>query len=116
MLTRLVKLTHYRTQHRFGLGSAECFSRGGPAEYSTRALVEFRGDSVELVLSERGQVGVLVQILAQQSVRVLVGAALPWVVVMSRDIADSFRQDIADTSVVGRAGFRCLGIGGWCRW
>jgi hypothetical protein len=28
--------------------------------------------------------------------------------VMSRDIADSFRQDIADVSVVGRAGFRWL--------
>jgi hypothetical protein len=67
---------------RFRLGSAEHFGWGCPAEYSTRAVVEFRGDDVELVLGERGQVGVLVQVLAQQPVRVLVGTALPWVVAM----------------------------------
>jgi hypothetical protein len=44
-----------------------------------RAMVEFGGDDVELVLGERGQVGVLVQVLAQQPVDVLVGTALPWV-------------------------------------
>jgi hypothetical protein len=54
-----------RTQHRFRLGNAERLGRGGPAKYSTRAVVEFRGDSVELVLSERGQIGVPVQVLAQ---------------------------------------------------
>jgi len=43
-------------------------------------VVEFRGDDVELVLGERGQVGVLVQVSAQQPVRVLVRAALPGVV------------------------------------
>ena len=79
-------------------------------------MVEFRGDSVELILGEAVQVSLLVQVLAQQSIGVLVGAALPGVVVMSRDIADSFRQDIADVSVVGRAGFRWVGSGGWCRW
>jgi len=42
-------------------------------------MVEFGGDDVELVLGERGQVGFLVQILAQQPVDVLVGTALPWV-------------------------------------
>jgi hypothetical protein len=40
-------------------------------------VVEFGRDSVELILGERGQVGVFVQILAQQPVGVLVGAALP---------------------------------------
>jgi hypothetical protein len=64
---------------RFRLGSAERFGWGCPAEYSTRAMVEFGGDDVELVLGERGQVGVLVQVLAQQPVDVLVGTALPWV-------------------------------------
>jgi hypothetical protein len=49
-----------RRQHRNRLSSAECFSWCGPAKYSTRPVVEFRGDSVELVLSERGQIGVLV--------------------------------------------------------
>jgi hypothetical protein len=71
-----------RKHHRCWLGSAERFGRSGPAKYSTRAVVEFRGDSVELVLGERGQIGVAVQVLAQQSVRVLVGAALPWMAAM----------------------------------
>jgi hypothetical protein len=66
-----------RTQHRFRLGNAERLGRSGPAKYSTWAVVEFRSHGVELVLSERGQIGVAVQVLAQQSVRVLVGAALP---------------------------------------
>ena len=78
-----------RTQHRFRLDNAERLGRSGPAQYSTRAVVEFRGDSVEIVLSERGQISVPVQILAQQSVRILVGAALPWMVVVSLVIADS---------------------------
>jgi hypothetical protein len=46
---------------------------------ATRAMVEFGGDDVELVLGERGQVGVLVQVLAQQPVDVLVGTAPRWV-------------------------------------
>ena len=58
-----------RKQHRFRLGNAERLGRGGPAKYSTRAVVEFGSDSVELVLSEAGQIGVPVQVLAQQSVR-----------------------------------------------
>jgi hypothetical protein len=86
-----------RQLQRFRLGSAERFGWGGPAEYSTRAMVEFRGDDVELVLGERGQVGVLVQILAQQPVRVLVGAALPRVVVVFLVIADSFCRETSLT-------------------
>lgn len=66
-------------QRRFRLGRTKRLGRTGPAKYSTRAMVEFRGDDVELVLGERGQVGVLVQVLAQQPVDVLVGTALPWV-------------------------------------
>jgi hypothetical protein len=54
-----------RTQHRFRLGNAERLGRGGPAEYSTGTVVEFGGDGVEVVLSERGQIGVPVQVLAQ---------------------------------------------------
>jgi hypothetical protein len=42
-------------------------------------MVEFGGDDVELVLGERGQVGVVVQVSGQQPVDVLVGTALPWV-------------------------------------
>jgi hypothetical protein len=78
-----------REQHRNRPGNAERLGRGGPAKYSTRTVVEFRGNGVQLVLSERGQIGVPVQVLAQQSVRILVGAALPWVVVVSLVIADS---------------------------
>ena len=62
-----------------------------------------------------GQVGAFGEVLAQQTVGVFVGAALPGAIVMSRDIADSFRQGIADISVVGRAGFRWVGNGGWYR-
>src|SRR5271156_6950089 len=77
-----------RTQHRFRFGNAERLGRSGPAKYSTWPVVEFRSDGVELVLSERGQIGVSVQVLAQQSVCVLVGAALPWVV----RVAEEHRQ------------------------
>ena len=56
------------------LGSTESLGRGCPPEHSTRAVVDFRGDRVERVLGERGQVGVLVQVLAQQPIGVLVGA------------------------------------------
>ena len=54
-----------RKQHRFRLGNAERLGRSGPAKYSTWAVVEFRGDGVEVVLGERGQIGVAVQVLAQ---------------------------------------------------
>ena len=43
-----------RKQHRFRLGSTERLSRGGPAKDSTRAVVEFRGDGIEVVLGEGG--------------------------------------------------------------
>jgi hypothetical protein len=46
-----------RKQHRNRLVSAKRFGRSGPAKDSTRAVVEFRGNIVELVLSERGQIG-----------------------------------------------------------
>jgi len=58
-----------RKQRRFRLNSAQCLGRSGPAKDSTRAVVEFRGHSVELVLGERGQVGGFVQVLAQQCFR-----------------------------------------------
>jgi hypothetical protein len=43
-----------------------------------------------VILGEAAQVSVFVQILAQQPVRVLVGTALPGMVVVSLVIADSF--------------------------
>jgi hypothetical protein len=36
--------------------------------------------------------------------------------VMSRDIADTFGQDITDTSVASPGVDPCPDIGGWCRW
>ena len=39
----------------------------------TITVVDFRGDRIERVLGERGQVGVLVQVLVQQPIGVLVG-------------------------------------------
>ena len=44
---------------------------------------------------------------------IFVGLALPRGVVMCQDIADSFCQDITDTSVVGREGSRSPDNGGW---
>ena len=59
-------------------------------------MVEFGRDSVEVVLGEAAQVSVLVQILAQQPVGVLVGAALPGMVVVSQDIGDTALQRCSD--------------------
>ena len=63
------------------------------------------------------EIGSLGEILTQQAVGVLIGAAQPLAGVMSRDIADGFGQYIADTSHDGaRVVGQCLGIGDWCRW
>ena len=43
-----------RKQRRFRLNSAQCLGRSGPAKDSTRAVVEFRGDGIEVVLGEGG--------------------------------------------------------------
>ena len=72
----------------------------GVAQLSTRRgrWLSFRGDDVELVLGERGQVGVLVQVSAQQPVRVLVGTALPGVA--ARGGAGSQKNTGIDSAVV----------------
>src|SRR5262245_26387012 len=76
-------------RHRLWRCKIERFGRGGPAEHPPGAVVEFGSDGVEVILGEAAQVSLLVQVLAQQSVGVLVGAALPRVVVVSLVIADS---------------------------
>ena len=50
---------------------------GCPVECLAGSCVEFGGDGVEVGLGVRGEVGALGQVLAQQPVGVLVGAALP---------------------------------------
>ena len=63
-----------------------------------------------------GEVRALWHVLTQQAVRVLVRTTLPGGVVMSRDIADTFRQYIADISLdVGLAVVPCLDSGGGYR-
>ena len=47
---------------------------------SARSVVEAVGDGIELVLTVDREVGALGQVLAQQPVGVLAGAALPWAV------------------------------------
>ena len=47
------------------------------AEGLAGPVVEFLGDRVEVVFRVDAQVGAFGEVLAQQSVRVLVGAALP---------------------------------------
>src|SRR5215469_11118931 len=55
----------------------EGFGRGGVAEGAAGPGVELGGDGVELVLAVAGQVAALGQVVADQPVGVLVGAALP---------------------------------------
>ena len=72
--------------------------------------------SAAAVIGSKFDPGLLETLGIEPSVEDLVVAELVDQVVMSLDIADSFRQDIADISVVDRVGFRCPGNGGWCRW
>jgi hypothetical protein len=60
---------------------------GDPAQHPPGTVVEFGGDGVELLLGEAARVSGFVQILAQQSVGVLVGAALPGMVRVSSRLA-----------------------------
>jgi hypothetical protein len=62
---------------------------GFPVERLAWAAVEFGGDRVEVVAGVHGQVGALGEVLPQQAVGVLVGAALPRagrVAEMDRDV------------------------------
>src|SRR5580693_5581995 len=56
---------------------AEGFGGGGVAEDAAGPGVEPGGDVVEVVLAVAGQVGDLGEVVAEQAVCVLVGAALP---------------------------------------
>ena len=58
----------------------ECLCWSLPSEGFAGAGVEFGGDVVEVFAGVHGQVGALGEVLAQQAVGVLVGAALPWAV------------------------------------
>jgi len=78
-----------RRKQRRLLDPIERFGRGDPAQHPPGAVVEFGRDSVEVVLGEAAQVGVLVQILAQQPVGVLVGAALPGMVIKLTEMLDT---------------------------
>ncbi len=51
------------------LERVERFGGGGPAEHPAGPVVELAGDRVDVVLGERGEVGILVQVLAQQPIR-----------------------------------------------
>lgn len=55
----------------------EFFGRGVPVEGLSGAGVEFVGDGVQVGLGVDGQVGAFGEVLAEQAVGVLVGAALP---------------------------------------
>jgi hypothetical protein len=73
-----------------------------PSECLARPVVEGSRDRVELVLVVAGQVGPLREVLAQQPVRVLIGAPLPgtvWVAEVDRDAGFD-----AQLSVLGHLG------------
>jgi len=52
------------------LEQPERLGGGGPAEHPAGPVVELGGDRVHVVLGERGQVGILGQVLAQQPITV----------------------------------------------
>src|SRR5438477_12318979 len=56
----------------------ECLGWCHPAEGLSRSTVELGGNVVEVGLGVQGEVAALGEVLTQQSVGVLVGAALPW--------------------------------------
>src|ERR671919_623790 len=53
---------------------------GAPAERLAGSGVECGGDGLDVVAVPAGEVGALGEVLAQEAVGVLVGAALPWAV------------------------------------
>ena len=70
------------------------FQGRGNVEAFSRACVQAMGDGIELALRVARQVGTLGQVLAQQSIRVLVGATLPGAVRIGKKDLDGepFRQ------------------------
>jgi hypothetical protein len=80
-------------------GLIEALGRCLPVQCFTGSGVEFGRGGGEIADGVYRQVGALGKVLAQQTVGVLVGAALPGVVVISLVIADSLSRDIADTEL-----------------
>jgi hypothetical protein len=73
-----------------GERSCEHFQGGVPRVSGARAVVHAVGNRVEFVLAEHAQVGALGQVLAQQSVGVLAGAALPRTVWVTKSLLPGF--------------------------
>jgi len=69
----------------------EGFGGRFPAEGLSGSAVERGCDGVEIIGAVLGEVGAFREVLSEKTIGVLVGSALPRAVVMSRDIADSFR-------------------------
>jgi hypothetical protein len=91
--------------------------RSLPREHLARTLIELCSDGGEYIGRVHTQISALWEVLTKQPVGVLVQPALPGARVMSRDIADRFGQDIADTNRgVARTVGQCLDIGERCRW
>jgi len=70
----------------------------GPIETCSRSGIEAMGDGVQLALGVARQVGALGQILAQQPIRVFVGAALPRAVRIGKE--DSDREPVRQAFVL----------------
>ena len=66
----------------------DCLRRGAPAEDLAWSRVQFGRDGVEVGVVPAGQVGALGEVLAQESVRVLVRAALPGAVRVGEEHRD----------------------------
>ena len=73
--------------------------RRGPVETFPRAGVEPKGDGVQRARGETGQVGAVGQLLAQQAIGVLMGAALPPAVSIRKEHPD--REPLREAFVFG---------------
>ena len=75
------------------------FQGRGKVEAFSRACVQAMGDGIQLALRVARQVHALRQVLAQQPIRVLVGAALPGAIRTGKEDPD--RQPLGQACVLG---------------
>jgi hypothetical protein len=89
----------------------ELLGRVGEGEALAWAVVEFVGDGVELRLADGAEVGALREVLAQQAVGVLVGAALPRGMGIAEEDLDVPCESLPGAAGDARIRVRCGRVG-----